>query len=123
MSQHVPTLHVLAILGLLLRIYIYISESKQFPCKDDTLCVVTASDNNNKTLYSNSRTLEDGGVLTGMPARLSTFTGSSRKPRGSHTGNSQRREEVTFLKYIRKLNKVFNVWMERVLFCYIKKQI
>lgn len=54
--------------------------------------------NSNRTLYSNSRTLEDGGVLTGMSARLSTFTGSSRKPRGSHTGNSQRREEVTFLK-------------------------
>lgn len=45
-----------------------------------------------------------------MSARLSTFTGSSRKPRGSHTGNSQRLEEVTFRKYICKLHKVLNLF-------------
>lgn len=123
MSQHVPTLHVLAILGPLSRIYIYISASKQFLCKYDAFCVVIGSDNSNRTLYSNSRTLEDGGVLTGMSARLSTFTGSSRKPRGSHTGNSQRREEVTFLKYICKLYKVLNMFRWNVFyFSILKKQ-
>lgn len=124
MSQHVPAVHVLAILGPFSCIYIYMSASKHFLCKEDPLCVVRASDNSNRTLYSSSRTLKDGGVLTGMSARLSTFTGSSRKPRGSHTGNSQRREEVTFLKYIFKLHKVLNMFVWTLFyFTILKKRI